>query len=93
MRQKVFLNEISLFPMYNGREIQKTTIDMFHWANPKKNKTQRFSEWRANRDCELIRMAREQEMLRTKKGTQIEDATPKKGARTEIASLEQRVGS
>jgi len=46
-------------------------------GKPKKKQTQRFSEWRANKDCKLFRMAREQEMFRTKKGAQIEDAALK----------------
>jgi len=50
---------------------------MFHWANSKKDKTQCFSEWRANRDCELFRMARKWKMLRTEKGEQKEDAALK----------------
>jgi len=58
MRHKVFLNELLLSTMHNGREMQRTTIDMFHWANPKKQNTA-HKERRANRDRELFRMARE----------------------------------
>jgi len=56
MRHKVFWNELSLSPLHNGREMWRTTIDMFHWANPKK--TTRGTQRRTNRDRELFRMAR-----------------------------------
>ena len=79
MRQKVFLNESSLSPMHNGREMQKTTNDLFHWANPKTKKTRRtkkgarikiadFSEWLANR----------------------KRCAQRKGARTEDAARQER---
>ena len=57
MRHKVFWNELSLSPLHNGREMWRTTIDMFHWTNPKKTHAAHkgarieiasFSEWLAN---------------------------------------------
>jgi len=45
-------------------------------GKPKKNKTQRFLEWRAKRDCELFRMARKQKKtLRSMKGARMEIAS------------------
>jgi len=50
---------------------------IFSIGQTQKKKTPHFSKWRTNRDCKLFRMAREYEMLRTKKGAQIEDAALK----------------